>query len=226
MSWVTKQNTIVKHENTAWAIFGQGSYDMTDRLNLTVGVRYTDDEKDYEVVQFGQLWLDIPIPTFIAPPINVSEDEVSWDISANYATSDSSSLYGRISSGFRAQTIQGRDVAFLETPTVAQPETILSYELGYKADMLDNRLRVNAAVFHYEVDDMQLSIIGGATNSNQVINANEGTATGFELDLEWLISDNFLATFGAAYNDTEINDAGLNVVPCGSTLCAGSKHDG
>ena len=217
--FVDVQNTIVQHENTAWAVFGQGSYDMTDRLNLTVGVRYTDDEKDYRVLQFGQLWLDLEIPTFIAPPINVSEDEVSWEVSANYAASDSSSIYGRISSGFRAQTIQGRDVAFLETPTVAQPETILSYEAGYKADLLDNRLRLNAAVFYYVVDDIQLSIIGGATNSNQVINANEGTAAGFELDLEWLITDNFLATLGVAYNDTEINDANLRVVPCGSTLC-------
>ncbi len=42
---------------------------------------------------------------------------------------------------------------------------------------------------------------------------------GFELDLQWLVTDNFMATFGAAYNDTEIKDKGLSVVPCGSTLC-------
>ena len=213
------QNTIIQQTNTAWAVFGQGSFDATDRLTLTAGVRYTDDEKHFEVLQFGQLWLDLGIPTFLAPPIDVADDRISWDLSANFATSDSSSLYGRVSSGFRAQTIQGRDVAFLETPTVAEPETIVSFEVGYKADLLENRLRLNAAVFYYTVSDMQLSIIGGASNSNQVINADEGTATGFELDLEWLITDRLLATFGAAYNDTEIKDAGLSVVPCGSTLC-------
>ncbi len=211
------QNTIIKHTNDAWAIFGQGSYDVSDQFTLSAGVRYTDDKRDFRVLQYGQLWLDLGIPP--VAPIDVSADKVSWDVTADYAINDDSNIYGRISSGFRAQSIQGRDVAFLEFPTVADPETILSYELGYKADLVENRLRLNASVFYYNVDDMQLSIIGGAANNNQVINAHKGTAKGFELDLQWLISDNFMATFGAAYNDTEIKDEGLSVVPCGSTLC-------
>jgi len=209
------RNTIVEHENTTWAIFGQGSYDVSNQLTLTAGVRYTDDEKDYQVLQFPQLWLDFGIPTFIAGPINVQDDKVSWELSANYAATDDSSLYGRISSGFRAQTIQGRDVAFLETPTVAVPETITSYEAGYKADLAGNRLRLNAAVFYYTIDDMQLSIIGGATNTNQVVNAAEGVGAGFEADLDWLATDNLMFTLGFAYNDTEIKDPTLSTVPCG-----------
>jgi iron complex outermembrane receptor protein len=205
--------------NEAWAVFGQGAWDVSDRLTLTGGIRYTDDQRDFEVLQFGQLWLDIPIPTFGGLKEDVSADEISWDLSANFAATDTSSFFGRIASGFRAQSIQGRDVAFLEFPTVADPETILSFEAGYKADLLDGRMRLNLAVFHYTVDDMQLSIIGGAANSNQVINADKGEATGFELDLQWLITDNFMATFGMAYNDTEIKDADLSVAPCGSTLC-------
>ena len=212
--FVSVQDTIVEHENTTWAIFGQGSYDVSDSLTLTAGVRYTDDEKDYQVLQFPQLWLDLGIPTFLAPPINVQDDEVSWEVSANFATTDSSSLYGRISSGFRAQTIQGRDVAFLEFPTVAVPETITSYEIGYKADLANKRLRLNAAVFYYTIDDMQLSIIGGTGNSQQVINAKEGEATGLEVDLEWLATDNLMFTLGFAYNDTEINDPALATTPC------------
>lgn len=211
------QNTIIKHTNQAWAVFGQGAYDVSDQLTLTAGIRYTDDQRDYRVLQYGQLWLDLGIPP--VPKIDVSADKVSWDFSADYALNDRSNIYARIASGFRAQSIQGRDVAFLEFPTVAAPETIISYELGYKADLVEDSLRLNASVFYYTVDDMQLSIIGGATNSNQVINANKGQASGFELDLQWLINDNFMATFGAAYNDTEIKDKDLAVVPCGSTLC-------
>ena len=211
------QNTIIKHTNQAWAVFGQGSYDVSDQFTLSAGLRYTDDKRDFNVLQYGQLWLDIGIPP--VAPIDVSADKISWDLTADYALNDSANIYGRIASGFRAQSIQGRDVAFLEFPTVADPETILSYELGYKADLVDNRLRLNASVFYYTVDDMQLSIIGGAANNNQVINANKGTAKGFELDLQWLINENFMATFGAAYNDTEIKDEDLSVAPCGSTLC-------
>ena len=214
-----QQDTRIKQENETWAVFGQGSYDVTDELTLTAGVRYTDDEKDFNVLQFGQLWLDIGIPTSIAGPVSVDDDEVSWEIAVNYAMTDESTLFGRVASGFRAQTIQGRDVAFLETPSVAKPETIDSIEAGYKADLFGDRMRINFAVFHYEVDDMQLSIIGGASNTNQVINADTGDATGFELDSDILITDNLLISFGASYNDTEIQDSDLATAACGSGLC-------
>ena len=217
--FVSVQDTIIEQENTTWAVFGQGSYDVSDMLTITAGVRYTDDEKDFQVLQFGQLWLDLNIPTFLAPPINVSDDQTSWELSANWGVSDESSLYARIAEGFRAQTIQGRDVAFLETPTVAVPETITSFEAGYKADLADNRLRLNVGVFYYEVDDMQLSIIGGATNTNQVINAAKGVATGFEVEVDFLATDNLLISGGISFNDTEIEDATLASVPCGSGLC-------
>jgi iron complex outermembrane receptor protein len=132
---------------------------------------------------------------------------------------DQSSLYGRVASGFRAQTIQGRDVAFGETPTVAEPETITSFEFGYKADLADNRFRLNIGVFAYEVDDMQLSVIGGASNTNQVVNADKGEAVGFEIDTQWLATDNLLISGGFAYNDTELKDATLSTAPCGSGMC-------
>lgn len=213
------QDTVIQQENKTWAIFGQGSYDLTDRLTLTGGVRYTDDEKDFRVLQFGQLWLDLGIPTSIAGPINVTDDQTSWELAANFAMTDESSLFARVATGFRAQTIQGRDVAFLETPTVAEPETIESVEAGYKADLLGGRMRLNAAVFWYEIDDMQLSVIGGASNTNQVINADTGEATGFELDAEWLLTENLLLTAGMSWNDTEIKDSTLATVPCGSGQC-------
>ena len=217
--FVDRQDTRIRQENSTWAVFGQGSYDVSDKLTLTAGVRYTDDEKDFQVLQFGQLWLDLGIPTFIADPINAQDDQTSWELSANFAMTDESSLYGRVSSGFRAQTIQGRDVAFLQTPSTAKAETIDSIEAGYKADLLGNRMRVNFGVFHYEVDDMQLSVIGGAANINAVINAAKGVASGAELDAEWLITDNLLVTFGTSYNDTEIQDPTLGTNPCGSGQC-------
>ncbi len=217
--FASRQDTKIQQKNTTWALFGQGSYDVNEQLTLTAGVRYTNDEKDFQVLQFGQLWLDLGIPTFIADPINAADDQTSWELSANFAMTEETSLYGRISSGFRAQTIQGRDVAFLETPTVAKPETIDSIEAGYKAELMGNRMRLNVGVFHYEVDDLQLSIIGGASNTNQVVNAKKGVASGLELDAEWLITDNLLVTFGTSYNDTELQDSELATAPCGSGQC-------
>ncbi|MDX1515305.1 MAG: TonB-dependent receptor, partial [Woeseiaceae bacterium] len=206
--FVSRQDTQIEQLNKTWAVFGQLSYDVSDQLTLTAGVRHTDDEKDFRVVQFGQLWLDLGIPTFLAPPINVEDDQLSWEISANLAVSEDATVYGRFANGFRAQTIQGRDVAFLQTPTVAKPETIDSFELGYKADLAGDRLRLNLAGFVYRVEDMQLSVIGGATNTNQVINAEKGEAWGAEIDVDFLATENLRITAGAAYNDTEIPPPG------------------
>ena len=215
--FVDVRNNIVKYKNKTWAVFGQGSYDVTDQLTLTGGVRYTDDKKDFYVLQQAQLWADLGLP--IPDDIHVDDDETSWEVSANYGLTDESSLYGRVSRGFRAQTIQGRDVAFGENPTVATPEKITSYEVGYKADLANDRLRLNVGVFTYKVDDMQLSVIGGASNTNQVVNADKGEATGFEADVQWLVTDNLLVSGGFAYNDTEIKDSNLFTAPCGSGLC-------
>jgi len=217
--FVSSQNTRIQQENKTWAVFGQGSYDLTDRLTLTGGVRYTDDEKDFSVLQFAQLWIDLGSPILGTEPVNAQDGQASWEVSANFALTDESSLYGRFSNGFRAQTIQGRDVAFEEAPSVADPETINSFEVGYKADLFSGRARINLGVFHYEVDDMQLSIIGGAANSNQVINSKKGVASGFELDADFLLGEFVLVSIGTSYNDTELKDADLATVPCGSGMC-------
>lgn len=212
-------NTIVRHDNTAWALFGQLEYDATDNLMLMGGLRYTDDKRDFRVDQFGALWTDIGIPEFLAPPTSLSDDNISWELAANYGVGDSSTVFGRVASGFRAQTIQGRDVAFLETPTTAGAETITSFEFGYKGDLADNRFRLNTTFYYYKVDDMQLSVIGGASNVNQVINADKGTAIGLDLDAEWLATDNLLITGGIAVTQTQIEDPTLGTVPCGSGMC-------
>jgi hypothetical protein len=70
-------------------------------------------------------------------------------------------------------------------------------------------------VFHYTVDDQQLTAVGGATNFNTLINAKEATGQGFEVDLEAWFTDNLFVTVGASYNDTEINDPNLYIAACG-----------
>ncbi len=199
-------SAIAKHENTTWAVFGQGSFDFGEAWTLTVGARYTEDEKDYTPV--------------LAPPtqaaINLTDDNVSWDVSLGYEISETSQLYGRVAAGFRAPSIQSRNAAFGAPVTTATSETILSYEFGYKADLSD-RARINAAVFYYSVDDMQLTAIGGGGNFTTLLNAKEGVGTGFEIDLQIVATDNLLLSGGFGYNDTEIKDPTLSVGGCNTT---------
>ena len=200
----------IEHKNKAWAVFGQASYKVTDDFKVTGGLRYTSDDKDMSVLSS---------PFGIQAPVSVSDEKVSWDLSAFYDVAPDVSLYAKVASGFRGPSIQGRDIAFGSASSIAKSETIMSYEAGVKSELLDRRVRLNGAVFAYEVKDLQLSAIGGGSNSNRLINADKGQAYGFEVDGEWAVSENLLVTAGYSYNHTEIKDAGLTTAACGSGQC-------
>jgi len=202
--------TTLTHKNTAWAVFGHVSYDVNDKWTLTGGARYTDDDKDLT----GTGPVGAPIE-----PVSVSDENVSGDLSALYKVNDNVNLYARLATGFRAPTIQGRDVAFFGAPSTAKSETITSIEGGFKTTLADERVRLNGAVYYYEIKDQQLSAIGGGGNFVQLVNADKGVGMGFDLDGEFLITDHFLMTLGFSYTDTELQDNTLVVPPCGSGLC-------
>ena len=193
----------VNHTNEAWALFGQASYELTDAVRLTAGVRYTDDSKDFVVVSGA------------APqPVSVQDDQIDWDVSLFFDVSDNASLYAKVADAFRGPTIQGRDVAFFAPPSVAQSENIMSYEAGFKTEIADRRVRLNGAVFYYTVDDPQFTAVGGSGNLVQLINANQGEAFGFELDSAFQITPDFEISLGVAFTDTQINDPNLAVGVC------------
>ena len=186
-------------ENTTWAVFGQGSYNVTDQFTLTAGVRYTDDEKDAEHFRPSGPPLD---------PISLGDDNISWDVALAYAVSDDAQVYARAASGFRAPTIQDR---LEDDPkvTTADSETIMSYEIGYKA--LFEKVRLNVAAFYYEVDDMQLVAVGGESNSTTLLNADEGVGYGVEFDVDIAMTENLILSGGFGYNKTELNDKELTL---------------
>ncbi|MHA6289526.1 TonB-dependent receptor [Maricaulis sp. CAU 1757] len=196
--------TTVQHTNRMWAVFGQASHQATDRLELSAGIRFTHDEKDLVA-------LASPLPV---SPVNVSDEQISWDISAYYDLDDRQAVFGRVARGFRGPSIQGRDIAFFGQPSVADSETSLSWELGYKSEPLDGRARFNATAFYYEVDDLQLSAVGGGGNLVQLVNADRGVGYGVEIDSEWLVSDNLYVTAGVSWNETELRDDTLEVGTC------------
>ncbi|GAM97484.1 tonB-dependent receptor [alpha proteobacterium U9-1i] len=202
-------STTLNHTNTSWAVFGQAGFDLSDQLTVTAGVRYTSDEKDLVGV----------VTAFPVAPVNVSDERVSWDLSATYAATPDVNLYARIANGFRAPTIQARDVAFFNPPSTADSEVIQSYEAGVKSDLLDRTVRLNAAVYYYTIEDQQFSAIGGGGNFNQLVNADEGEGYGFEVEGEFIVTDNLSVNASYTYNHTEIQDADLVIAPCGSGQC-------
>lgn len=198
------------HSNEAWALFGQLSLPLSDRLTLVGGMRYTEDEKDMTAS-------NPPLPT---PDVHVEDEQTSFDLSLLVDVNENVNLYGRVANGFRAPSIQGRDVAFFGGTSTADAETIISYEAGFKMNFADNLLLLNGAIFHYVIDDMQFTAIGGASNAVQLINADEGTGTGMDLDASLVVSENLVLTAGFSVVDTEIRDPNLTVAPCGSGACS------
>ncbi len=96
----------VKHDNESFAAFGQASYDLSDATTLTVGARYTIDEKSLlGTFAFGDIFTE-----------SVNDERLSWDIAVNHAVNDDITVFSRVASGFRAPSIQGRDIAFFGAP--------------------------------------------------------------------------------------------------------------
>lgn len=214
--------TQVFHDNQSWALFGQSTYDLNERWDITTGIRYTDDQKSFRVGQqnVNSIALGLGIAAIQNyAPIERDDGQVSWEVASNYRVTDHTSVFARLANGFRAQSIQGRNVAFEGDPTTADSETITSVEFGAKSDLLDNTLRLNGALFYYQIDDMQLSAVGGALNGNSLINADKGTGYGFEIDADWRASANLTIGGGFSYNNTEIKDPTKIVEACGSGQC-------
>jgi iron complex outermembrane receptor protein len=201
-----------RQQNRAWAIYGSLEYEVSDAFTLRGGLRYTDDQKTFCAERFQSPIGAGPLDLQCANP---DDENVSGDVSATWELSEDINVYARVAQGFRAPSIQGR-LLFGDSISVADTETVLSYEAGVKADLFDRRARANFTVFHYTVDDQQLTAVGGATNFNTLINAEESTGQGFEMDVEAYVTDNILVTLGASYNETEIDDPGLAVAPCGA----------
>ena len=202
-----------EQNTTAYALFGQGDWDLSDRTILTVGLRYSDDSKNYVAFRTTQLFgcCGTLAPVFRRP----SDDEVSGNISLNYTVNDDVSIYGKFARGFRAPSIQGR-VLFGNAVTVADSELLHSLEFGVKSQLMDNRMRLNAAVYYLDIQDQQLTAGSGVANANQLVNADTTTGYGLETDIEWAATDNLNMSLGFSYNQTEIDDPALHVLPCGA----------
>jgi len=207
-----------EQETTAWAVFGSVDYDLTDKTSLTVGLRYSDDEKDYSNERTQSPLSAFGAPDYAAGAVKTGESHVSWDVSLSHKYTDDINLYARVADTFRAPSIQGRSLfAFDDGISVADSETIISYEAGIKADVLDNMGRINASVFYYTMNDQQITSVGGdGGNTARLFNADETVGYGFEIDSQFIVTDNLLVTANASYNNTEMNDSTLSVPVCAS----------
>lgn len=199
---------------TAMAAFASTTYNVIDELELGIGVRLSDDVKDYTA------WREVvPEKTDAEPlgPILQTQEGTVWsgDLSLRYELNSNIQTYLRAARGFRAPSIQGR-LLFDDEVTFADTETIFSIEGGTKLRLLDQRLHLNFGVFNFVMEDQQLSAVGGESNVNRLLNVDSTSGQGVELELIFLPIQSLEVSGGLSYNHTRLDDPVLSVAGCGA----------
>jgi iron complex outermembrane receptor protein len=225
----------LNHKNfevTQMAAFADLTFHLTDDLDIIAGGRFTFDEVLNENQSFGIApscdFTDPacfgptgPGPDFFPSFVNFARPFASADddfsdfaprIAGNLKVTDDLSIYAIVSKGYKAG---GHSVGALATAIEVpfNKETLWNYELGFKSELFDNRLRWNTSAFHLEWRDLQLEafrfLVPGdlSTNFERTINAEDAEASGIETEFVWVPTDQLTFTGSLGYLDTEITSA-------------------
>ena len=235
-------------DSETYAAFGQATWNVTDVTRLTVGARYTREEKagtrrmdvfnsltgELDLVQaitgsavFGVDFANLGEATGGAFPIHDlagerSENSFTPSAVFEWDAGDAVMLYASAAKGFKAGGFdaRGNRAGNFEY----EDENVVSYEVGAKGRYLDGTLEVNAALFHSRYDDLQVSQFDG-TLGFVVGNAAEATSQGIEVDGRWLLTDGLTWSFAVAYLDFEFDDyqgatcSAIHTLLTGEVLC-------
>ena len=185
----------------SWAVYGQFKYSLSEKLDLTVGIRYTEDDKE-AWLRNGTILRNEGIPLVKSAS---DWDNLSPSINLKYQWSDEIGTYVSFSQGYRSGGFNPRASTSASFSAPYDEETVDSYEFGIKSEWLDNRLRVNAAVYYYEYSDRQVAQFsaGAGGASSTIVNAGESEAKGFELEVAAMPLAGLLLQLTYSYLDYE-----------------------
>jgi iron complex outermembrane receptor protein len=171
------------YRTTSYAGFSQATFNLTDRLSVTGGIRYTHERKEFDVtVRRTQS------NTYVLPPgstVGSAYNDVSPRASIDYKVTQNLFTYFTYSKGFKAGGFDGRPTSAAEGLHSFKPEKLTSYELGIKAVLWDHRIRLNADVYHSDYRDIQLrtNTVSQGTLVVATDNAGQARINGFEAEL-------------------------------------------
>ncbi len=184
--------------STAYAAFSELSYQLTDKLAITAGLRYSLEEK--EIAEFSG---------FVGS-IETAELEDDWTsftpkLSMTYSLSDDQTLYATIGKGFKSGGFNG---GVLQGEGF-DPEEVTNYEIGFKSILMDGRLRANMAIFRMDYEKLQVQVpkINPLTGLPllAIDNAAEAVSQGLEIELQAAITERFSLNANLAYLDAEFD---------------------
>nr|WP_314433768.1 TonB-dependent receptor [uncultured Brevundimonas sp.] len=190
------------------AVYGQATWTPAslDALHLTVGGRYTWDDKDgtLELVNGA-----LPLYAGVSGELHFKTSVNRFDplVTVAYDLTDTVNVYGKYSTGYRAGGASSRSLSY----RAFAPEEVKAYELGLKSDLFDRRVRLNAAIYQMNRTDSQIDfsfVEDGGRNTLDTMNADGTTRIrGLELEGQFRATDNLTLSAGYAYTDVSIPDA-------------------
>lgn len=207
-------------EFDSWAAFAQGTWHATDRLDLTAGLRYTEDTRDFRPDQYitglpiGPLpGVNCPPDVAAAPPCMVGDrilpyekvtqktDETVPMLNIAWHWNDDLMTYATYAEGFKSGGFTPR--VFPPEPSLPafDPEYVKSYELGLKYTGREGRLRLSAAAYFTDYTDLQLLVADPSRLGPYVSNAGDAEIKGFELELAAVLPAGWFVTATVGLTD-------------------------
>lgn len=204
---------IADYKNEAWAIYGQGTIAITDRFDLTVGARYTEEDRRMGKAAFAGIAFQRPIflnqvrsnPALapnVFPNASGDFDNVSWLVALSYDWADDVMTYFKVSTGYQSGGFNSRDSNPVDFQTGFDEETLLAYELGLKSRW-GGRLLLNAAVFFSDYDDKRVNQFNPQTLASVQRNAGKVEIWGVEVEAVAQLTDNLQAGLNYGHVDHE-----------------------
>lgn len=201
-------NTIItlETETDTWAAYVELSYQFNERWKGSLGGRYTEEDKKVDSsLFFPATGGTLPVSD-LAPENEFDTDNFSPRATLSYQPTDITMLYATYSVGFKSGGLNGRATE-VQNFVVYDDAEITSYELGIKSDLMDNRLRLNLALFYQELDDWQVQVnsIDPATFTflTRIENAADASMTGAELEATMVFTDAFQISGTLGWLDPE-----------------------
>ena len=201
-------NTVISldTETDTWAVFAELSYQFNDCWKASLGGRYTDEKKEVDSSIFYPSTGDTLPVSDLAPTNEFDTDNFAPRVTISYEASDDMLLYASYSIGFKSGGLNGR-ATNVQNFSVYDDAEATSYEVGVKADLLDNRLRINLAAFYQELDDWQVQVnsIDPVTFTflSRIENAASANMSGVELEGTLVLTDSFQVSGTLGWLDSE-----------------------
>ncbi|MFO1376121.1 MAG: TonB-dependent receptor [Steroidobacteraceae bacterium] len=193
-----------KSRSEASSLFGQLRWDVLENVEVAAGVRYTHEKK--KLLHARNDYVRAPLP-FLPPSIDLSgtyrDSNWSPEASATWHPTADSTLYAAYKTGYKSGGFSQPGNIPVGTTGAAlefQSESAKGFEVGYKAQFLDRRLRMDLTAYQYDYDDLQLSSFNAATLSYSLRNAAKARTKGVEAAVDWRASPRLLLRAAAGYN--------------------------